>query len=511
MRNLHFDTLEVFSNGTVPTMNISQTASILLIIRVLLISTRVYNLEAITMRCCVALTSVETTRRLSAALTFSPTAVILNQQYTNSEVFNSQHGSNISFWRDPWCGNGSRLMDSFPRLYALDSFQDCTISDRWRVVDDVWGGNWEWRYPPRGRAISDVTDMLSLIGNLSLSSNGVDKWTWSQDNSGIFKVQTLSNNIQNLSLADCNLGVHHTWNSWIPRKVNICVWRASINRLPTRTNLISRGVFLASVLCPFCENEEEDIEHCLIRCPRVLPIWRKVWSWWHLPSPVTFPSFSITDIALGKLVTHDSPRLKKAIHGVFQSALWAVWKWRNKLINSPPEAINTIKEEDIFPSIQRLTKTWISARYSRPTSWNCWISSPTKVGGLEANELNIKGKINKEATAIFLLPKAGTPTRWIKLVPIKLNITAWRICLDKLPTRLNLSSRGLDIPTILCPLCNDSVESTSHIFFSCQLASQLMAKVCRWWELDYIPLNSYADWLFWLTNSRLSKLKKEIL
>nr|GEX00501.1 hypothetical protein [Tanacetum cinerariifolium] len=140
---------------------------------------------------------------------------------------------------------------------------------------------------------------------------------------------------------DCNLGVYH---SWIPRKVNICVWRASINRLPTRANLISRGVPLASVLCPFCENEEEGIEHCLIRCPRVMPIWRKVWSWWQLPTPVTFPSFSIMDIALGKLVTHDSPRLK---------------------------------EEDIFPSIQRLKKTWISARYSsRPISWNCWISSP---------------------------------------------------------------------------------------------------------------------------------------
>nr|GEV63397.1 RNA-directed DNA polymerase, eukaryota, reverse transcriptase zinc-binding domain protein [Tanacetum cinerariifolium] len=87
----------------------------------------------------------------------------------------------------------------------------------------------------------------------------------------------------------------------------------------------------------------------------------------------------------------------------------------------------------------------------------------------------------------FLLPKAGTPTRWIKLVPIKLNITAWRICLDKLPARLNLSSRGLDIPIILCRLCNESVESTSHILFSCQLARQLMAKVCRWWELDYTP------------------------
>nr|GEV00222.1 zinc finger, CCHC-type [Tanacetum cinerariifolium] len=40
----------------------------------------------------------------------------------------------------------------------------------------------------------------------------------------------------------------------------------------------------------------------------------------------------------------------------------------------------------------------------------------------------------------FLLPKAGTPTRWIKLVPIKLNITAWRICLDKLPTSLLVNS-----------------------------------------------------------------------
>lgn len=102
--------------------------------------------------------------------------------------------------------------------------------------------------PPRGRAISDVTDMLSVIGNVSLSPDATDKWTWSLDKSGIFKVQTLSDNIQTLSLADCNFGVHHTWNSWIPRKVNICVWRASLNRLPTRTNLISWGASLASNL-----------------------------------------------------------------------------------------------------------------------------------------------------------------------------------------------------------------------------------------------------------------------
>ncbi|GJT16467.1 RNA-directed DNA polymerase, eukaryota, reverse transcriptase zinc-binding domain protein, partial [Tanacetum coccineum] len=111
----------------------------------------------------------------------------------------------------------------------------------------------------------------------------------------------------------------------------------------------------------------------------------------------------------------------------------------------------------------------------------------------------------------FTLPSLESPTRWINLVPINLNVNAWRVRHDYLPTRLNLSIRGLDIPSILCPLCNTATESTSHIFFFCHLARQVMIKVCRWWDIDYSPLFSYEEWLSWLLNSRLSKLKKEIL
>ncbi|GKC44624.1 ribonuclease H-like domain-containing protein [Tanacetum coccineum] len=46
------------------------------------------------------------------------------------------------------------------------------------------------------------------------------------------------------------------------------------------------------------------------------------------------------------------------------------------------------------------------------------------------------------------------------------NIHAWKVFLDKILTRLNLSLRGMDIPSILCPLCNSAAESTSHIFFT---------------------------------------------
>ncbi|GJS69769.1 RNA-directed DNA polymerase, eukaryota, partial [Tanacetum coccineum] len=109
-----------------------------------------------------------------------------------------------------------------------------------------------------------------------------------------------------------------------------------------------------------------------------------------------------------------------------------------------------------------------------------------------------------------MLPKMDVPTRWVKSIPIKINIFAWRVSLDKLPTRLNLSLRGLDIPSIICPLCSIAVESTSHLLFSCQLARQLMIKVVHWWELEYQDFHSYEDWLLWFKNLRVSKRLKDV-
>nr|GFB79867.1 RNA-directed DNA polymerase, eukaryota [Tanacetum cinerariifolium] len=62
-----------------------------------------------------------------------------------------------------------------------------------------------------------------------------------------------------------------------------------------------------------------------------------------------------------------------------------------------------------------------------------------------------------------ILPKAEVPTRWLRVVPIKVDVHAWRVCLDKLPTKANLALRGMDISSIACPFCNSAVESSSYI------------------------------------------------
>ncbi|GKC30997.1 RNA-directed DNA polymerase, eukaryota [Tanacetum coccineum] len=109
------------------------------------------------------------------------------------------------------------------------------------------------------------------------------------------------------------------------------------------------------------------------------------------------------------------------------------------------------------------------------------------------------------------LPKADVPTRWINVLPIKVNVFAWKVFLDKLPTRSNLSLRGVDIPSINCPICNLAVESSSHIFFSCPVARKVWRIFLLWWELDDAVFHSYNEWLLWLVSIRMPKQLKEFL
>ncbi|GJV09532.1 RNA-directed DNA polymerase, eukaryota, reverse transcriptase zinc-binding domain protein [Tanacetum coccineum] len=100
------------------------------------------------------------------------------------------------------------------------------------------------------------------------------------------------------------------------------------------------------------------------------------------------------------------------------------------------------------------------------------------------------------------LPVVSSKTRWIKAVPIKVNIHAWKVKLDILPTRLNISKRGMDIESILCPLCEKNVESSSHIFFTCPISREIFRKVLLWWEIDVVMVSSYDEWLEWLLSIR---------
>ncbi|GJT52534.1 RNA-directed DNA polymerase, eukaryota [Tanacetum coccineum] len=111
----------------------------------------------------------------------------------------------------------------------------------------------------------------------------------------------------------------------------------------------------------------------------------------------------------------------------------------------------------------------------------------------------------------FFLPRADIPTRWVKNIPIKVNIFAWKLALDRLPTRANLVQRNVVTESQSCPLCDAILEDTSHLFFNCSLARDVTRLLCRWWNLGVQSFSSYAEWLVWFNSVRLASNLKVIL
>nr|GEY05010.1 RNA-directed DNA polymerase, eukaryota [Tanacetum cinerariifolium] len=109
------------------------------------------------------------------------------------------------------------------------------------------------------------------------------------------------------------------------------------------------------------------------------------------------------------------------------------------------------------------------------------------------------------------LPKEATATRWVKFVPIKINVFAWKVSLDCLPTRVNLMHRGIYVSSLSCPICSPHIEDTSHLLFSCTMAADVTRLVCRWWDLVWSPLGSYSEWLSWFNSIRLRSNLKSML
>ncbi|PWA54094.1 RNA-directed DNA polymerase, eukaryota [Artemisia annua] len=180
--------------------------------------------------------------------------------------------------------------------------------------------------------------LSSLISELVLNFSRDDEWTWSLEASGGFS-------------------------------------RVSLNRLPTKDNLMRRGIALSSSVCLFCGKEEESRDHCFLLCPIIKIIWKKVWSWWKSPS-LFCPS--LDDILKGNFEFLDNKLVSKLLHVVCLSLLWHIWRWRNKILHAQTESGETpIRHEDIFPSLQRMSFLWTSNRAPiNRVVWDNWIQRP---------------------------------------------------------------------------------------------------------------------------------------
>nr|GEY06973.1 RNA-directed DNA polymerase, eukaryota [Tanacetum cinerariifolium] len=113
-----------------------------------------------------------------------------------------------------------------------------------------------------------MSDMITLLESVSLSTSQ-DRWICDLSGDGEFRVKVVRNLLDDMLLPSFSEPTR--WVKCVPIKINIFAWRARQDCLPTRVNLVRRGVFLESTSCPLCESCEEDIHHIFfgVTWPRV--------------------------------------------------------------------------------------------------------------------------------------------------------------------------------------------------------------------------------------------------
>nr|GEY35621.1 RNA-directed DNA polymerase, eukaryota, reverse transcriptase zinc-binding domain protein [Tanacetum cinerariifolium] len=124
--------------------------------------------------------------------------------------------------------------------------------------------------PPRGGVeASQFEDLQSLIQEMSTSDKH-DGRNWSLAPNG-FSVASARKRID-VHILSCGLSTTR-WNRGIPIKVNIFMWRLKLDKLPTQTNLVQKGIDINFLLCPICDNYVENVDHLFFSCEMALDLW----------------------------------------------------------------------------------------------------------------------------------------------------------------------------------------------------------------------------------------------
>nr|GEX60280.1 RNA-directed DNA polymerase, eukaryota [Tanacetum cinerariifolium] len=231
-------------------------------------------------------------------------------------------GHNTRFWYDSWVFN-QPLRVRFPRLFGLETDKESTVASKLgsSLVDAFFR-----RSVRDGVERQQWDDLNSVLGSVTLSASK-DRWICDLNGDGVFRVKEVRTILDDIFLPSANDATR--WVKYIPIKINVFAWRAQLDRLPTRSNLVRRGVVLDSSLCPLCGLVLEDIHHVLFRCDTAKLVFRRICHWWDLD---WHDLLSFSDWNAWFSAIWIPSRIKLILEGVFYVALWHLWVYRNKSI-----------------------------------------------------------------------------------------------------------------------------------------------------------------------------------
>lgn len=95
--------------------------------------------------------------------------------------------------------------------------------------------------------------------------------------------------------------------------------------------------------------------------------------------------------------------------------------------------------------------------------------------------------------------------------PKKNNIFFWRVLLYMIPVRLKLVERGVDLDSVLCPMCLTAQENINHIFLHYKVAKQSWRCIVLWVDVDIPFFTSLGEMMEWVDSRPVARMKRVII
>lgn len=273
-------------------------------------------------------------------------------------------GNDTRFWEDKWCGDFI-LKDKFNRIFRLDLVDFPNVASRISLTN---GASWLRRDPRGGVELQQWEALISLIASVSLSPQK-DRWVWTGDGTGIFSVASARCWIDKSTLITSQIPTR--WVKEVPIKVNVCIWKVLLDKLPTRVNLNIRGLNVESTRCDICDNGDETISHVVFSCQIAVDIWSQIARWWDLDIPIVHSVGELFEW-LDNLVLSSS--CKKAFTVVIITTIWSIWRFRNDWIFGDKKP----KKAFLFDFVVSQAFLWMSNRSRKlNANWVGYLQNPS--------------------------------------------------------------------------------------------------------------------------------------
>ncbi|KAL4568398.1 hypothetical protein LXL04_024009 [Taraxacum kok-saghyz] len=233
----------------------------------------------------------------------------------------------------------------------------------------VTGWNIAWRGVIRSGALQEQLEHLQAQLDMVIFQDSVDAWHWNFGTDGLFSVKSARSHIDLTTLPANNITVR--WLKFLPRKVNVFLWRLLLNRLPTRWNLNARGVPLDNIMCAVCAAVPDQVSHLFFGCSIAMDLWEKVRRWCQIHIPI----FSTLEEVWDWIDVHQGfSNHKVVLEVLIGSLLWIIWTYRNATIFGD----GSYRRDMLFDNLTKFSFNWYTSRNRKANrNWNQWLMNPT--------------------------------------------------------------------------------------------------------------------------------------